>query len=143
MTRKKKSRKVGANGTFRLSKEQLLQLRAQREQRRKKVNGKRPGNRNSELLKKSESTSLRPHKDKRVGSKKAIPLVATDTPKLKVQDEVNFRRDLSPQVSLKAKITEPSQLSPEQELAQLEQNPKFISSLNNQKIQALSCYTRK
>lgn len=125
MTRKKKSRKVINNGTARLSKDKLRELRAMKEQRsKKKKKGAEPGNRNSQLLKVEGSESSESGKtDKRVGSKKPVSL----TPQAPKQSkpESKPRRNLQPQVTLH-QAHEP-ELSPQQELAQIEADERLLA----------------
>lgn len=125
MTRKKKSRKVINNGTARLSKDKLRELRAMKEQRsKKKKKGAEPGNRNSQLLKVEGSESSESGKtDKRVGSKKPVSL----TPQAPKQSkpESKPRRNLQPQATLH-QANEP-ELSPQQELAQIEADERLLA----------------
>ncbi|MCG7566654.1 GTPase-activating protein [Pseudoalteromonas sp. CnMc7-15] len=125
MTRKKKSRKVINNGTARLSKDKLRELRAMKEQRsKKKKKGAEPGNRNSQLLKVEGSESSESGKtDKRVGSKKPVSL----TPQAPKQSkpESKPRRNLQPQATLR-QAHEP-ELSPQQELAQIEADERLLA----------------
>jgi ribosome assembly protein YihI (activator of Der GTPase) len=125
MTRKKKSRKVASNGTPRLSKDKLQELRAMKEQRPKKHKGAKPGSRNAQEAKDTQQQSnAKAVKDSRVGSKKPIPLVA-DAP-MQAQTQPVLQRHLQPQVELK-KVK--PQLSPEQELEQLENDERLMALL--------------
>ncbi|WP_462156589.1 Der GTPase-activating protein YihI [Pseudoalteromonas sp. GB56] len=124
MTRKRKSRKVINNGTARLSKDKLRELRAIKEQRtKKKKKGAQAGNRNSQLLKveTTESTS-RSSADKRTGSKTPIDLTPVAA---KPVQQPKVRKDLKPQAVLST-YKEP-ELTPEQELEQLESDERFLA----------------
>ncbi|CAM4065426.1 Der GTPase-activating protein YihI [Pseudoalteromonas byunsanensis] len=124
MTRKKKTRKVASNGTPRVSKEKLKELRAIKEQRVKKTKGAKPGSRNAQEAKVSnEQATGKGAKDQRVGSKKPVPLVAQTA---ELPQEPVMKRHLQPQVELK-KVK--PQLSPEQELEQLENDERLMSLL--------------
>ncbi|MBD1582400.1 Der GTPase-activating protein YihI [Pseudoalteromonas sp. S16_S37] len=125
MTRKKKTRKVASNGTPRLSKEKLQELRAIKEQRTKKYKGAKPGSRNAQEAKVNQETvTAKGNKDSRVGSKKPIPLVATE--QTQEQHQPVLQRHLQPQVELKK--VKPV-LSPEQELEQLENDERLMELL--------------
>ncbi|MFY8273891.1 Der GTPase-activating protein YihI [Pseudoalteromonas sp. SSDWG2] len=126
MTRKKKSRKVINNGTARLSKDKLRELRAIKEQRaKKKKKGAQAGNRNSQLLKveTNESTS-QSNTDKRVGSKKPVDLTASANKPEQIK-KPQVRKDLKPQAVLST-YKEP-ELTPEQELEQLESDERLLA----------------
>jgi ribosome assembly protein YihI (activator of Der GTPase) len=126
MTRKKKSRKVAQTGTPRLSKEKLLELRALKDQRKKKSKGAKAGSRNApEALKEDKQvTADSGNKDKRLGSKKLISLKPEAA---KPESEApKMMRHLKPQVELKE--VKPS-LTPEQELEQLENDPRLMKLL--------------
>jgi len=129
MTRKKKTRKVAANGTPRLSKEKLQALRALKEQRSKKTKGKKPGSRNAPEILVKEQSNTTTNKDPRVGSKKPISLVAEPQP-TKSNTQPEMKRHLQPQVELR-KVGEP-ELTPEQELEQIENDQKLMSLLERQ-----------
>ena len=126
MTRKKKSRKIAVNGTPRLSKEKLQELRAIKEQRKKKSKGAKAGSRNAPDALKDEvkRNTSSDSQDKRLGSKKPISLKPeaakpeSSAPKM--------MRHLKPQVELKE--VKPT-LSPEQELEQLENDPRLMKLL--------------
>ena len=128
MTRKKKSRKVGSggNGSFRLSKEKLAELRAVKEQRVKKQTGNKAGMRNSQEKHVEPELNTKQRKDHRLGSKKPISLV----PEQDIVQEPEFQRHFTPSVALR-KVVEP-ELTPEQELDQLENDVKLISLLERQ-----------
>jgi len=120
MSRKKKSRKIPSNGPVRLSKDKLKEMRALKEQRVKKPKGAKPGSRNApELLDSDTKKASSAPKDKRVGSKKAVPLVAPAA-----QPQVEMKRNLKPTVELK-KAKEP-ELTPEQELEALENDERLL-----------------
>lgn len=70
MSRAKKTRKTGPIGVPKSAVKPKVS-----ESRKKKRVGKKPGSRNSELLKKPSGSSAGVEKDKRLGSKKPIPLV--------------------------------------------------------------------
>ncbi|MBQ4839448.1 MULTISPECIES: Der GTPase-activating protein YihI [Pseudoalteromonas] len=124
MTRKKKSRKLGENGTPRLSKEKLQELRAMKEQRVKKNKGNKAGSRNAQEAKIEIKSQAGSQKDPRAGSKKKIAL----TPEaVQPQTEPQMKRHLTPQVTLtKAKDPE---LTLEQELQQLENDERLMKLL--------------
>ena len=120
MSRKKKSRKSPSNGPVRLSKEKLREMRALKEQRVKKTKGAKPGSRNAPDVQKGENTKANNQpKDKRVGSKKPVSLVAP-----KAEPKVEMKRNLKPMVELK-KVNE-SELTPEQELEALENDERLL-----------------
>ncbi|MCG9761119.1 MULTISPECIES: Der GTPase-activating protein YihI [Pseudoalteromonas] len=125
MTRKKKTRKVAANGTPRLSKEKLQALRALKEQRSKKTKGKKPGSRNAPEILAKEQPNTSTNKDPRVGSKKPISLVAEPQP-AKSNTQPEMKRHLQPQVQLTTAI---ETLTPEQELEQLENDERLMALL--------------
>ena len=120
MSRKKKSRKIPSNGPVRLSKEKLREIRALKEQRVKKTKGAKPGSRNAPDAQNAENTAANNQpKDKRVGSKKPVSLVAP-----KAEPKVEMKRNLKPMVELK-KVAEP-ELTPEQELEALENDERLL-----------------
>ncbi|PAY00297.1 GTPase-activating protein [Pseudoalteromonas sp. HM-SA03] len=125
MTRKKKTRKVAANGTPRLSKEKLQALRALKEQRSKKTKGKKPGSRNAPEILVKEQSNTTTNKDPRVGSKKPISLVAEPQP-TKSNAQPEMKRHLQPQVKLTTAV---ETLTPEQELEQLENDERLMALL--------------
>ena len=129
MTRKKKSRKIGTggNGSFRLSKEKLAELRALKEQRVKKRTGNKAGTRNAQDALNEQQSSGKQRKDTRLGSKKPISLVPEVA---STEQQPVFKRHLKPQVELR-KVNEP-ELSPEQELEQIENDLKLMSLLERQ-----------
>ncbi|WP_166419903.1 Der GTPase-activating protein YihI [Pseudoalteromonas sp. Z1A8] len=120
MSRTKKSRKSPANGPVRLSQDKLKEMRALKEQRVKKTKGAKPGSRNAPDLLDSESHNAgHAPKDKRVGSKKPVPLIATAP-----EPKVEMKRNLKPTIELK-KVIEP-QFTPEQELEALENDERLL-----------------
>ncbi|BDF96358.1 MULTISPECIES: Der GTPase-activating protein YihI [Pseudoalteromonas] len=119
MSRKKKSRKIPSNGPVRLSQDKLKEMRALKEQRVKKTKGAKPGSRNSIETLQPESKTNQQNKDKRVGSKKPIPLIAVAP-----EPVIELKRNLKPQVELK-KVVQP-ELSPEQELEALENDERLL-----------------
>lgn len=129
MTRQKKSRKTGGNGVPRLSKEKLLALRAAKEARVKKQSkGLKAGSRNAQEAKKDQSakgsSSL---KDARIGSKKPVSLVPVNEVVVD-KETIQFNRNAKPQVHL-AKVPEQT-LTPEQELAALENDERLMSLID-------------
>ena len=125
MTRKKKTRKVAANGTPRLSKEKLQALRALKEQRSKKTKGKKPGSRNAPEILVKEQSNTTTNKDPRVGSKKPISLVA-EPQSAESNTQPEMKRHLQPQVKLTTAV---ETLTPEQELEQLENDERLMALL--------------
>ncbi|KZN31951.1 hypothetical protein N480_02100 [Pseudoalteromonas luteoviolacea S2607] len=124
MTRKKKSRKLGENGSPRLSKEKLRELRAMKEQRVKKKKGNKAGTRNAQEAKVELSTNSGTTTDPRAGSKKKIAL----TPEQNLQPKApQMNRHLKPQASL-TKAHEP-ELTLEEELQQLENDERLMKLL--------------
>ncbi|MCF6438513.1 GTPase-activating protein [Pseudoalteromonas luteoviolacea] len=124
MTRKKKSRKLGENGTPRLSKEKLHELRAMKEQRTKKNKGNKAGSRNAQEAKIEVKSQTGTQTDPRAGSKKKIALTPeVQTPKAEPQ----MKRHLTPQATL-SKANEP-ELTLEQELQQLENDERLMKLL--------------
>jgi ribosome assembly protein YihI (activator of Der GTPase) len=120
MSRTKKSRKSPANGPVRLSQDKLKEMRALKEQRVKKTKGAKPGSRNAPDLLDSESqNSNHAPKDKRVGSKKPVPLIATAP-----EPKVEMKRNLKPTIELK-KVIKP-EFTPEQELEALENDERLL-----------------
>ena len=120
MSRKKKSRKIPSNGPVRLSQDKLKEMRALKEQRVKKTKGAKPGSRNSvDALQPETAKNNQQNKDKRVGSKKPIPLVAAAP-----EPVIELKRNLKPQVELK-KVVQP-EISPEQELEALENDERLL-----------------
>jgi ribosome assembly protein YihI (activator of Der GTPase) len=120
MSRTKKSRKSPANGPVRLSQDKLKEMRALKEQRVKKTKGAKPGSRNTpELLNDDSQKSNTGTKDKRIGSKKPVPLIA-----VAAAPKVEIKRNLKPTVELK-KSAEP-EFTPEQELEALENEERLL-----------------
>ncbi|MBL0687896.1 Der GTPase-activating protein YihI [Pseudoalteromonas sp. meg-B1] len=120
MSRKKKSRKIPSNGPVRLSQDKLKEMRALKEQRVKKTKGAKPGSRNApDALSNDTQKTGSAVKDKRVGSKKAVPLVAPAA-----EPKVEMKRNLKPVAELK-KAIEP-ELTPEQELEALENDERLL-----------------
>ncbi|KZN64080.1 Der GTPase-activating protein YihI [Pseudoalteromonas luteoviolacea] len=124
MTRKKKSRKLGENGSPRLSKEKLRELRAMKEQRVKKKKGNKAGTRNAQEAKVELSTNSGTTTDPRAGSKKKIALTPEQNPQPKAPQ---MNRHLKPQASL-TKAHEP-ELTLEEELQQLENDERLMKLL--------------
>ena len=120
MSRKKKSRKIPSNGPVRLSQDKLKEMRALKEQRVKKTKGAKPGSRNApDALSNDTQKASSATKDKRVGSKKAVPLVAPAA-----EPKIEMKRNLKPVAELK-KAVEP-ELTPEQELEALENDERLL-----------------
>jgi ribosome assembly protein YihI (activator of Der GTPase) len=120
MSRTKKSRKSPANGPVRLSQDKLTEMRALKEQRVKKTKGAKPGSRNApDALNSDGQNSNTGSRDKRVGSKKPVPLIANV-----VEPKVEMKRNLRPAVELK-KVMQPEQ-TPEQELEALENDERLL-----------------
>ena len=127
MSRKKKSRKIPSNGPVRLSQDKLKEMRALKEQRVKKTKGAKPGSRNApDALSNDTQKAGSAAKDKRVGSKKAVPLVAPAA-----EPKIEMKRNLKPVAELK-KAVEP-ELTPEQELG-VDPNKNLINRLVSSKI---------
>lgn len=122
MTRQKKSRKSSDNGQRHLPASEIRKVREHKDETKKKGAGLKSGNRNSmqQTSKASEANSgSQQRKDLRIGSKKPIALIA-DTPQTNV---VPLPPPGIPKVQLKAVKDEP--LTPEQELQQLENDPRL------------------
>ncbi|KPH57710.1 GTPase activator [Pseudoalteromonas porphyrae] len=119
MSRTKKSRKSPSNGPVRLSQDKLKEMRALKEQRVKKTKGAKSGSRNSIEALKPDTKSNQHNKDKRVGSKKPISLVAVAP-----EPVIELKRNLKPQVELK-KVVQP-EFTPEQELEALENDERLL-----------------
>jgi len=120
MSRTKKSRKSPANGPVRLSQDKLKEMRALKEQRVKKTKGAKPGSRNApDLLDSDEKKTNFGPRDKRIGSKKAVPLIAVAP-----EPKIEMKRNLKPAVEL-TKSIEP-EFTPEQELEALESDERLL-----------------
>jgi uncharacterized protein len=116
MTRQKKTRSAGPNGFRNLTADEARKLRQAKEQTKKKGAGLKSGNRNNVMATKPEHAT-KANQDKRLGSKKPIPLQAVV--------EVSAK-ELLPRASLsKAK---PLPLAPEAELAAIE-NDAYLQQL--------------
>lgn len=124
MTRQKKSRKVGQIGV------RKLDARPEKPKpdtkRKKKPKGQKSGNRNSLVDEKKtlepSSAGSNKKKDSKHGSKKAIELVPVQKAK-PVEPEIKHS-DKKPEVVLRKVVQ--NTLTPEQELAQLEQDERLI-----------------
>jgi uncharacterized protein len=127
MTRKKKSRKSAPAGAAKLSKDKLNQLRVLKEQRVKKHKGAKPGSRNAqEALQDPAATSnSKAPSDSRIGSKKPVELIPSCN-NSSTAHEPQLQRHLKPQVALKKVVVE---LSPEQELEELENDGRLMKLL--------------
>ncbi len=109
-----------SNGPVRLSQDKLKEMRALKEQRVKKTKGAKPGSRNApDALSNDTQKAGSAAKDKRVGSKKAVPLVAPAA-----EPKIEMKRNLKPVAELK-KAVEP-ELTPEQELEALENDERLL-----------------
>lgn len=124
MTRIKKSRGSGQLGIRHKPKSEARLERERPEATKKKGAGLKSGSRNSQQANaKSDATTKSGSKDPRHGSKKPIALVVDAAEQKLLEQPVNF----SPKAQLtKAK---PQTLSPEQELAQLEQDEQLLALL--------------
>ena len=125
MTRQKKSRKVGQIG---IRKQDVRPEKPSQDTRRKKSpKGQKSGNRNSLVdetqIKSNSSSTSNAKKDPKVGSKKAIELVPSKSAPL-VNKSIQHS-DKKPEVVLKTVKT--SQLTPELELEQLENDEILIA----------------
>lgn len=120
MTRQKKSRKVGQIGI----RKQETRPSEKKETRRKKApKGQKSGTRNSLVLEnevKDGKVTGVGKKDKKHGSKKKIELVAP----VKVEQPKQPAKHIEPSVKL-TKVKQP-ELTPEQELAALEQDAQLL-----------------
>lgn len=121
MTRKKKTRSAGTNGQRHLSAEDIRKTRQPKEETKKKGAGLKSGSRNSMLAKTPEAKRESAPKDKRLGSKKPIALL----PQAEVVQSV------MPVVEPKASLAKakPQTLSPEQELALIENDTQLQALL--------------
>ncbi len=102
-----------------MSKDKLKELRALKEMRTKKHKGAKPGSRNAPVTDTLAGGSDKKPQDKRVGSKKPVPLVIEPQ-----ETQIELKRHLKPQVELKT-VSMP-ELTPEQELAELEQDERLL-----------------
>ena len=122
MTRQKKTRSAGPNGQRHLSAEDIRKTRKPKEETKKKGAGLKSGSRNSEANVNAVVKSESAKKDKRIGSKKPIALVAADATLAPEPVKVVP----VPKASLaKAK---PAPLTAEQELALIE-NDSYLQQL--------------
>lgn len=122
MTRKKKTRSAGTNGQRHLSAEDIRKTRQPKEETKKKGAGLKSGSRNSMVAKTTEAKRESAPKDKRLGSKKPIALLPqAEAPQSAVIPVVAPKASLS-----KAK---PQALSPELELAQIENDSQLQALL--------------
>lgn len=121
MTRQKKSRKASDNGQRHLPATEIRKIREQKDETKKKGAGLKSGNRNSmqQANVNQDPVANKAKKDPRLGSKKPIALLPEAKPELL---PVAAPAPL-PKVQLKA--AKPETLSPEQELLQLENDPKL------------------
>lgn len=121
MTRQKKTRNAGENAPRFLPASDARKARERKEESKKSVVGGKAGQRNSPLLAKQtqrDSGSNQAAKDPRHGSKTPIPLIVTESP---VQDQL--QHSMRPLAQIK-KLKDEA-LTPEQELAALEQDQRL------------------
>ena len=122
MTRQKKTRSAGPNGQRHLSADDIRKTRQPKEQTKKKGAGLKSGSRNSVAAVTPATKGESVKKDKRLGSKKPIALVAADA----VQTEQPLLQPPQPKASLaKAKVVA---MTAEQELALIE-NDSYLQQL--------------
>ncbi|MDX3775516.1 Der GTPase-activating protein YihI [Chromatiaceae bacterium AAb-1] len=122
MTRQKKTRSSGTNGQRHLPVEEIRKTRAPKEESKKKGAGLKSGSRNSQTeSEKIASTSSAAPKDKRLGSKKPVALLPAEAHSTTIAQTVT-----APKATL-VKTKAPA-LSPEQELAQIE-NDAYLQQL--------------
>lgn len=118
MTRQKKTRSAGPNGQRHLSAEDIRKTRQPKEQTKKKGAGLKSGSRNNATVISSVPKGESVKKDKRLGSKKPIALVAADTqqPALQIQPKASLAK------------AKPVAMTAEQELALIE-NDSYLQQL--------------
>lgn len=118
MTRQKKTRSAGPNGQRHLSAEDIRKTRQPKEQTKKKGAGLKSGSRNNATVVSSVPKGESVKKDKRLGSKKPIALVAADTqqPALQIQPKASLAK------------AKPVAMTAEQELALIE-NDSYLQQL--------------
>lgn len=120
MTRQKKTRNSGENGPRFLPAAEVRKQRERKEESKKSGAGGKPGQRNSQLLRKaSEPSGGSSNKDPRLGSKKPVPLLPEGA-----EAVAQGLKPIQPKASI-AKVVVASGLTPEQELAQLEQDSRL------------------
>ncbi|MDP4535990.1 Der GTPase-activating protein YihI [Alkalimonas collagenimarina] len=120
MTRQKKTRSAGDNGPRFLPASDVRKARERKEESKKSAVGGKAGQRNSPLLSKHARDDSRQQaaKDPRHGSKKPIPLLITEP-----SEQEQLQHSMQPKAQIgKVKAVA---LSPEQELAVLEQDEKL------------------
>lgn len=123
MTRRKKSRKVGQIG---IRKQETRPADTKSPRKKKAPKGQQSGNRNSlldENLKSPVSSGDSKKKDPRVGSKKPISLVKTETQPKPVKPKLDPNKAV-PSVKLE-KVNEPI-IDPQQELERIESDERLI-----------------
>lgn len=121
MSRQKKSRKPSPLAPKQKPRLKKSELDAQ-DKKVKKPKGRKPGSRNNPLTKPSSKKTVATNNDPRHGSKKPIaldPVVA----------EPVVTPDFKPQVKLK-KVSQQSELTPEQELEQIENDQRLNELLD-------------
>jgi len=139
MSRDKKSRTAGNSGPKfdGKRKETSSQAQESRDKKRKdKLKGNKAGNRNAIESKQSAQQSQRQAKnDKRIGSKKPIALTVNKRPQ---QDITQPKVDMQPKAKI-VKSQAPEKISPEKELADIENNDRLNELLEQMETeQALS-----
>jgi ribosome assembly protein YihI (activator of Der GTPase) len=117
MTRQKKTRSAGSNGQRHLPAQEIRKSREPKEETKKKGAGLKSGSRNNVAIAKPNSSDNAANKDKRLGSKKPIELLPVSSAPIDITQ---------PKASL-AKV-KPAALSPEQELALIE-NDTYLQQL--------------
>ncbi|MDP4985266.1 Der GTPase-activating protein YihI [Pseudoalteromonas tunicata] len=122
-----KTRKGGSLAPKKLSKDKLKEMRALKEVRAKAKTGNKPGTRNAVEGKNSQQeTNVKKDSQPGKGSKKPVSLVAGAA--AVIVPEPVLKRHLEPQVELK-KVA-PVELSPEQELEQLENDQRLLDLID-------------
>ncbi|ATC96034.1 Der GTPase-activating protein YihI [Pseudoalteromonas tunicata] len=122
-----KTRKGGSLAPKKLSKDKLKEMRALKEVRAKAKTGNKPGTRNAVEGKNSQQeTNVKKDSQPGKGSKKPVSLVAGAA--AVIVPEPVLKRHLEPQVELKKVV--PVELSPEQELEQLENDQRLLDLID-------------
>ncbi|QTH63259.1 GTPase-activating protein [Psychrosphaera ytuae] len=123
MTRRKKSRKVGQIG---VRKQETRPADTKSPRKKKAPKGQQSGNRNSlveDNAKNPAGSAESTKKDPRVGSKKPISLIKTETQPKPVKPKLDPKKAV-PTVKLE-KVNEP-QIDPQQELERIESDERLI-----------------
>ncbi|MDN2664082.1 Der GTPase-activating protein YihI [Psychromonas sp. 14N.309.X.WAT.B.A12] len=143
MSRSKKSRTAG-NSDAKFDgrrKETSTQAKEAREKKRKeKLKGNKAGNRNAVESKQGAQQSQRQAKnDKRVGSKKPVALTLNDKPQEAVKPKIDMQPKVKVVKSTPAPQKAPVKISPEKELANIENDDRLNDLLEQAETdQALS-----